>query len=44
MNEHIQFFRFRELALKYSLEGEKNESMSRSSLLHLALFRLRLSK
>lgn len=41
--DHTQFFRFRELGLKYSL-SRKNESMRRSSLLHLALFRLRISK
>ena len=41
--DHNQFFRFRELGLKYS-PGRKNESMRCSSLLHLALFRLRLSE
>lgn len=39
----IQFFRFRKLGLKYC-PGRKNESMRCSSLLHLALFRLRISE
>lgn len=42
--DYIQFFQFRELAIKYSPEGRDNHSMTRSSLLHLALFRLRVSK
>jgi hypothetical protein len=42
--DYIQFFQFRELAIKYSPGREKIGSMTRSSLLHLALFRLRVSK
>ena len=39
------YFQLRELAIKYSPEGrEKIGAMTRSSLLHLALFRLRISK
>lgn len=42
--DHIQFFRFRELGLKYSPEGKRMDSVRLAAKVWLGLVALRLSE
>lgn len=44
MDQHIMFFRLRELGLKYSPEGKRMDSVRLAAKLRLGLVALRISE